>query len=87
MPRGEYRCVFDADDARPDYHHGRGNGLQVQDAVGVQHALVVEGDAFRPRGLGAGGDDDIVAANGGVFGLVVVRDEMVCGSRNRPWPV
>jgi hypothetical protein len=37
--------------------------------------LVGEDDAVRPRRLGAGGDDDIVAADSGVFGLVVVLDE------------
>jgi hypothetical protein len=37
--------------------------------------LVGEDDAGRPRRLGAGGVDDIVAADSGVFGLVVVLDE------------
>jgi hypothetical protein len=37
--------------------------------------VVVEDDAVRPRRLGAGGDDDVVAADRGVFGLVVALDE------------
>ena len=41
--------------------------------VGVRHAVVVEGDAVRPHRLGAGGD--VVAADRGVFGLVVALDE------------
>ncbi len=53
-----------------------------EDGVGVRHAVVVEDDAVRPRRLGAGGDDDIVAADRGVFGLVVAL-----GARRLDWNV
>jgi hypothetical protein len=44
--------------------------------------LVGEDDAVRPRRLGAGGDDDIVAADSGVFGLIVAL-----GARRLDWNV
>ena len=58
---GEHRGVLDADHARADHHHRRREGLQVQDAVGVEHPLLVELDARRACRLGAGGDDDVFA--------------------------
>ena len=76
--RGEDRCVFDADDARSDHDHRRWNLLQAKDAVGVQHALVVEFDALRARGFGPGRNDDVITRDRGAFGVpVVVHDDGV----------
>ena len=65
--RGEHRRVLDADDAGADHHHRRRDRLEVEDAVGVQHPLLVELDAPGAGRLGAGGDHDVLAADRGAL--------------------
>jgi hypothetical protein len=48
---------------RADHHHRARHVLEVDDAVGVDDRLVVEGDAGRAGGGGAGGDDDLVGGD------------------------
>ena len=85
--RGEHRRVLDADHAGADHHHRRREGLQIQDAVGVEHPVLVELDTGRARRLGAGGDDDVFAADRGSLAPGLVLDQIVCASTKRPCPV
>ena len=73
--RGEHRGVLDADDAGANHHHRRRQGLQVEDAVGVQHPVFVELDAGRAGRLGAGGDHDVLAADGRALAAGGVLDQ------------
>jgi hypothetical protein len=57
-----------------DHHHRRGDDLQVEDAVGVQYAILVELHAGGAGRLGAGGDDDVAAAHFDAFGAVGILD-------------
>jgi hypothetical protein len=57
---GEHGRVLHADHARADDHHRARHLVQVDDAVGVDDRLFVEGHAGRPGRAGAGGDDDVV---------------------------
>ncbi len=66
--RGEHGRVFDTDHARADDHHRPRDRLEVQDSVGVEHALLVELDAGGSGRLGAGGDDDVAPADGDPLG-------------------
>ncbi len=61
--RGEHRGVLDADHTGAHDHHRRGQRLQVEDAVGVEHPVVVEFDAGRAGRFGAGGDHDVFTAD------------------------
>ena len=90
--RGEHRRVLDADHARADHHHRRRDRLEIEDAVGVQHPLLVELHAFGSRGFGAGRDDDVFAADRRAFATGLVFDEKgvfvaesaLTGDRGRP---
>ena len=73
--RGEHRCVLDADHAGADHDHGRRDRLEIKDAVGVQHSLLVELDTFGAGRLGPGGDDDVLAADRGALAARTVLDE------------
>ena len=58
--RGEHGGVLDADDPGADDDHRGRDMIEVEHAVGVDDAPLVELDLLRPRGPGAGGDDDLV---------------------------
>ena len=58
---------------------------RLQQAVGVDHVLVVELHVLRPRGVGAGGDDDV--GRGDLLGAVLVGDRRSCARpRTAPLP-
>ena len=73
--RGEHRRVLDADHAGADHHHRCRDRLEIEDAVGVQHTLLVEFHAFGAGRLGAGGDDDVLAADRGALATGAIFDE------------
>ena len=58
----------------PNHHHRGRQGLQVEDAVGVQHPVFVELDAGRAGRLGARRDHDVLASDGGSFAAGLVID-------------
>ena len=60
--RGEHGHVLDPDHARARDHHRAGHLLQMDDPVRVDHGAVVELDAGRAGGPGAGGDHDRLRA-------------------------
>ena len=64
--RGEHASVLDADHSAAHHDEGLGDVLHVQDLVAVDDVAIVIGNLGGHRGLGAGGDDD-------VLGMVVVR--------------
>ncbi len=83
--RGEHRRVLDADHAGAHYDHRRRQGLEVEDAVGVEHAFLVElHPPGGPRRFGAGGDHDVLAAEGGALTAGGSSTSTVCASMNRP---
>jgi len=59
--RGEGRRVLATDDAGTDHDQALRQRLEVQQLVGVVHAVVGEGKLGGMPGRGAGGDDDLVA--------------------------
>ncbi len=63
----EHGGVLDADHAGAHHHHRCRQRLQVENPVGVQDAVFVELDTRRASGLGARGDHDVFAAEGGAF--------------------
>ena len=71
---GEHRGVLDADHTGAHHHHRRRQRLQVEDAVGVQHAVFVELDTGRAGRLGAGGDHDVFAADRDAFAAGGILD-------------
>jgi hypothetical protein len=62
--RREHRGVLDADHAGADHDHGVGHLLDLEHAVRVEHALVVELDLRGPVRPGARGDDDVLGGDG-----------------------
>ena len=68
--RGEDRGVLDADHAGPDHDHRRRNGFELNDFVGVQHPIFVEGDAIGSSRCRSGRDDDEIGGNSATFGFV-----------------
>ena len=77
--RREHRRVLDADHPGADDHHRGRNGLEIQDAVGVEYPGIVEFDARGPQGLGARREDDEAPANGDALGPARVLDlQRVC---------
>src|SRR5580700_7785946 len=59
---GEHGRVLDPDHAGARDHHRARDRLQVDDPVGIDDGALVELDAGRPGGPGAGGDHDLVRA-------------------------
>src|SRR5207342_1614607 len=56
----EHGRVLDPDHAGARHHHRARDRLQVNDPVGIDDGALVELDAGRAGGPGAGGDDDLV---------------------------
>ncbi len=61
--RREHRGVLDADHAGADHDQRRGDRLEVEDAVGVEHVSLVEAHRCRPGRAGAHRDDDAVGGH------------------------
>jgi hypothetical protein len=58
-----------------------------EDDVGVRHAVVVEGDVVWPRRLGAVATMMLLPLTVVCSAWLSFSTRMVCGVRNRPWPV
>jgi hypothetical protein len=61
---GEHRRILHADHAGADDHHRSRNPPQLENAVGVEHVLVVELDLGGTGRLRAGGDHDVLGGDG-----------------------
>ena len=58
---GKHACVFDTDDAAPDYDEGPRQLRDVEDLVAVDDGAPIDGDFAGDGGLGADGDYDAIA--------------------------
>src|SRR5205823_15118726 len=72
-----HRAEFEADHAGADDQHFFRHFPQRQRAGRRHHALFVDLDAFQPRDVGAGGDDDVFGFDR--LGLAVAPDFYLAG--------
>jgi hypothetical protein len=75
VPRAaNIEAYFDSDDPGADHDHRARHPVEMEHAVGVDHVAVVELDRRRAHWLGAGGDHDLLAADGALVGVLAARD-------------
>ena len=59
----QHAGVLDSDDTSADDDHGFGNVIELEQFIGGENGLIVEGHGIGLGGTGPGGDDDRVAAD------------------------